>query len=239
MILYKYMPCNEFTFKALAVRGLWCHNPREMNDPSECLDILERTLPVPEIVKLHELIKSTPNSPLAMLANLPNNQVNKILSESRKRMANSFAFCSLSTKCDDVLMWSHYANCHKGMVIGIEPDTDEAQDSLQKVEYLNHLPDWNVEEYFRFMNGEDEFRHIFLRDLSVKSKHWHQESEYRIWRKQPGYWLYKEEQIKEVYFGVDCDLITKKVVLELLNFLPENFPIYEMEINKETLDLTW
>ncbi|WP_394175802.1 DUF2971 domain-containing protein [Thalassotalea litorea] len=154
-------------------------------------------------------------------------------------MAKKFAFCSLSTKCDDVVMWSHYANSHKGIVLGIEFNESEVQDSLQKVEYLNQLPDWNVEEFFRFINGEEEFQHIFLNDLSVKSKHWANESEYRIWLKNPGYWVIKEDQIKELYFGVNCDLATKKVVLEILNFLPGYFPIYQMEINKNTLDLTW
>ena len=233
------MPCNEFTFKALALRGLWCHNPREMNDPSECLDVLERTLPNSDVQRLYQLIEENPSSSMEMLADLSDEQVNKVFSESRRKMANEFAFCSLSTKCDDVLMWSHYANSHKGIVIGIEVDVEQVDDHLQKVEYLNQLPEWNVEEYFRFMNGEEQFKGMFLRDLSVKSKHWSRESEYRIWRKTPGYWRFREDQVKEVYFGVNCDIYTKKVVLELLNFLPGDFPMCEMEINKETLDLTW
>ncbi len=237
LILYKYLPCNEYTFRALAVRGLWCHNPREMNDPSECLYSIDRILSKPDISKLKELIKSDPSSVLAPISKLSDDKINKIFSDYRKKLANNFAFCSLSTKCDDVLMWSHYANSHKGIVLGIDIDTDDLQEHLQEIKYLNKLPEWDIAKYFDFMNGDDSHNGIFFQDLSVKSKHWIKESEYRIWRKMPGYWVYKESQIKELYFGVNCDHITKKVVLELLNFLPGNFPVNEMKIDKNTLDL--
>lgn len=239
MILYKYLPCNEFTFKALAVRGFWCHNPKEMNDPSECLDSIKRELSSSDILTLRGLIKQNPDSVLEPMSKLSDVELNKIFSESRTALANKFAFCSFSAKCDDVLMWSHYANSHKGIVIGVEFDATELQEHLQEVKYLNSLLEFDITNYFNFMNGDDSCKEIFLQDISVKSKHWIKESEYRIWRKTPGYHLYKESQVKELYFGVNCDHITKKVVLELLNYLPGNFPVKEMSIDGNTLELTW
>ncbi len=239
LILYKYFPCNEYTYKSLAVRGLWCHHPKEMNDPLECLGVIDRKINNSEIERFKELASNSTNQDMRKLSTATPSKINEVLGKSRRESVDRFAFCSLSSNCDDVLMWAHYANSHKGMVIGFELDSEELGVHLQKVKYVDSLPDWNIFNYLKFMEGDDTYHDMFLSDLSVKSSFWSDESEYRIWRKSPRYFKFEEHQIKEIYFGVNCDSETKKVVLEILNFLPDNFQISEMEIDKKTLGLTW
>lgn len=239
LILYKYLPCNEYTFKALATKGLWCHHPKEMNDPLECLADLDRVVNSHEIEHFKALASVSKTKEMRRLSTASHSKINEILMQSRRKNIELYAFCSLSTKCDDVLMWAHYANSHKGIVIGVELDADYLGVHLQEVKYVDELPEWDILNYLKYMEGDDSHLEMFIRDLSVKSIHWKKESEYRIWRNGPGYFRFKAEQVKEIYFGVNCDLETKAVVLELLNFLPDDFLMNDMEINKKTLGLVW
>ncbi|WP_349393654.1 DUF2971 domain-containing protein, partial [Clostridium perfringens] len=42
---------------------------------------------------------------------------NKLIEDSSKNLLNSLLICSFSECKDNILMWSHYSNCHKGFCI--------------------------------------------------------------------------------------------------------------------------
>jgi hypothetical protein len=86
---------------------------------------------------------------------------------------------SLSEVRDDLLMWSHYAECHAGLVVGFDPAhswfrgqraaTDEFH-HLRRVEYRDQRPHGPLVE----QSGIE----VFL----VKSPHWAYEKEWRVIR---------------------------------------------------------
>ena len=47
-----------------------------------------------------------------------------------------------SQTCDDILMWSHYGNCHRGMVIQFDPNFFGTE-NLDPVEYAGDRPTYN------------------------------------------------------------------------------------------------
>ncbi len=210
-----------------------------MNDPLECLALIDRDINIDELLIFKEHASRSNSESMRKLATASPSKINEILIKQRNNSISKYAFCSLSTRCDDVLMWAHYANSHKGIVIGFEFDKNELGVHLQEVKYVDSLPPWNMLNYLSFMEGNSEHLEMFLTDLSIKSKHWKQESEYRIWQNSPGYFRFRDDQVKEIYFGVNCDIETKKVVLELFNFIPDDFVLNEMKINKKTLGLIW
>ena len=55
----------------------------------------------------------------------------------RNLVSTEIVFCSFSTKNDDILMWSHYTDEHKGIVIGFDSSNF---DRLHRVEYKNQRP---------------------------------------------------------------------------------------------------
>jgi hypothetical protein len=112
--------------------------------------------------------------------------------------------CSLLTKQDtktfpdDYLMWSHYADSHKGCCIEVEiTDRYNQEWSLIEVEYTNQLPLLHEKQI------NDRIHHI----LSVKAPIWHDENEVRAIRiyddkekfgsQSPYYYV----KVKAVYFG--------------------------------------
>jgi len=73
---------------------------------------------------------------------LDQNQINSIYQE---KISNKI--CSLSANKNNMLMWSHYADGHRGFVIGIEIVPDENID-VKKVEYVTDLHlDYNSNNY--------------------------------------------------------------------------------------------
>ncbi|ART55602.1 hypothetical protein CBP36_06450 [Acidovorax carolinensis] len=86
-----------------------------------------------------------------------------------ERAKNAFRVASLSASPDNFLLWSHYADGHKG--VAIELDLPENHPDIVKVIYSPFSSVFSEEP----QKGED-MRHIF----NGKSEEWSYEQEYRI-----------------------------------------------------------
>lgn len=84
-----------------------------------------------------------------------------------------------SSKCDNMLMWSHYSSNHSGICIGFDLDEEEFGSTLQKVEYTTEMPD---KIPFKIIDESNEalIRHLLLKQIKTKSIDWVYEDEYRL-----------------------------------------------------------
>lgn len=104
--------------------------------------------------------------------------------------------CSLSESYTNTLMWSFYAEDHKGICIKLAVTSEKWQ--LKKVNYCDELPK---------MSGKEE---DFINLLSVKSRHWEYEKEVRFIRifenkqKMKGS-RYVSVYIDKIYLGYKMD----------------------------------
>ncbi|MDO6803949.1 DUF2971 domain-containing protein [Wenyingzhuangia sp. 1_MG-2023] len=239
MILYKYFPCNEFTYRSLAIKGLWCDTHKSMNDPFESLYIIDRKYSFEELQDFRSEIKKSSEPKWKNLIQSKNDEELTILiNKLRKDSLNKFSFCSLSEEPDNILMWSHYANNHKGIVVGFDfPDLKNCH-SLQKVKYSDNLPSFDIKTYAKFLIKQNSsFLNDIFQDFSIKSSHWSYEKEWRIWRDKSSYLIFKPENIKEVHFGVNTLPETKAIVVELMNYLNKDFKYNLVELTTEPLGL--
>ncbi|MEX2316616.1 MAG: DUF2971 domain-containing protein [Pirellulales bacterium] len=78
---------------------------------------------------------------------------------------------SCSEVYDDILMWSHYADHHKGVCIGVRPALLGRR--IMPVEYVDRVPILDVWDYTRSASG------IFARLAVAKSARWAHEREWR------------------------------------------------------------
>jgi len=92
-----------------------------------------------------------------------------------KEKLDSMMICSLSTSYDNGLLWTHYANQHKGCCIEVEVTAKVWEQ--KRIEYLDRMT--NIDEN-SFSNDEDAINAI----LSQKSKDWEYEHEIRYIRKK-------------------------------------------------------
>lgn len=122
--LYKYRPDNEHTLDVLRDQQLYFSfpNARDLNDPFDCRIIF--TLPRDHNgwKTLADKIDLPEDARQCCLGFLRSEQ-NRI--EVTKWFEENYQFRGLMVYClseirDNILMWSHYANAHRGICIGFE-----------------------------------------------------------------------------------------------------------------------
>jgi len=95
-------------------------------------------------------------------------------------------FCSSINK-DSLLMWSHYADHHRGVVLELQPDIDNDSALLlsRPVRYSNERPllhrtPRDLVERSLLMSSKDKGKAILEPLIYTKSKEWEYEGEYRL-----------------------------------------------------------
>jgi hypothetical protein len=208
-----------------------------MNDPFECLWILDAEFPETNLGEFKDFCFNSGNPSLLKVGGLKRSKILEYVNTLRRGLIKRYAFSSLTEDPLNITMWSHYANAHKGLVIGFEFGEIADPRIFQKVSYKDHLESWDLLSWAKFMNGEDSLMPIFLEDISIKSSHWKHEKEWRVWRTEPCYYFYRKHEIKEVYFGINCDTETKRLAGKLID-MPDDVLIYQVEASKNPLILT-
>ena len=236
MILYKYFAEHLNSFKSLSMRGIWCHYSKLMNDPAECLAYMNREITHEQIQQFRNCFKDSEDERLRSIYNFCNDQVVSFVNMQRRESINRYAFGSLSKSFDDIRMWSHYASSHSGFVVEFDFESDH---HFQEIVYTDYLPKIDVIKIADHLKGVKDNINYFLKDISVKAMAWQHEQEYRIWRRSPCYYHFDGNNIKSVYFGVNCSLETKAIVGKLIVEINDKVQYYNMELSPNPVRLTF
>jgi len=95
-------------------------------------------------------------------------------------------FC-VSEVHDDLLMWAHYADCHRGAVIQLRciPEKDTALCAARRIDYRATIPAIanTAEEWAAHITGESriDLKGRFFDVVFTKSDHWSYEKEWRCY----------------------------------------------------------
>lgn len=147
-----------------------------------------------------------------------------VFNKSLQNSFNNNGVYSLSTKNDQILMWSHYSDGHRGYCFEI--DTPELKST--KVKYRKRLPKLDLSNAATSLN---QF-------LCTKSKHWKYESEQRYFSKHTGPIIIKSNAIKSVIIGSEMDEKNIKHLLKIINTSRCNPEIFRATINKDTYSVS-
>ncbi len=146
--------------------------------------------------------------------NTDNETINHLISYK-----NQLRICSFSKKNDDIRLWSHYSDCHKGISIEIEVDLDCYKNKLFKIIYLKNIPDFKIDR-------NTEIIHV----LKNKVKLWEFEKEYRYISECESAAI---GNITGVYFGVRCGNSSKNKIQDILtNKIPTYNTRIDFDVNK-------
>lgn len=124
--LFKYMPFNLHTIKVIVNNQLWFGKPALHNDPNE----LEFIVKYDGVIKTAITYKFKMNDALIEVIKNTNSGkkldrgYDKLIFEDclKSNIKNHVGICSFSTKRDDILMWSHYADANKGICLVFNKD---------------------------------------------------------------------------------------------------------------------
>lgn len=117
---------------------------------------------------------------------------------------NDYRLLSLSKTSNNMLMWAHYAEGHRGMVIGV--DVEEKHVERENVSYVSDLA------LELTGNGEWGHRDTAIRILSKKYDVWAYEQEHRVFVRAQSYVKVK---IRDLIFGIGTDADTKGLVTKI------------------------
>jgi hypothetical protein len=122
---------------------------------------------------------------------------NEVLAVARENLRASIGVTCFAEKNDNLLMWSHYADQHKGFCLEFHTD-QEPFDGIVRVDYVETMPEISMTKFVI-----DRAAGIVNKLLFTKSKDWKYEKEWRrIYLKaKDSLRPYHPSALKAVYFG--------------------------------------
>ena len=141
---------------------------------------------------------------------------------------------SLSEKEDDILMWSHYSDFHKGFVVGFYTDSlfrDYDFDFLGKVHYQANYPT---------ISGHDDTDERFKKKFFTKSSAWSYENEWRFSKNHIENRIVKlkKESFGAIILGCQMDQNRKtQIIKEIRRNLGSEIKIFEAKKSDEDFKL--
>ncbi|MES2557205.1 MAG: DUF2971 domain-containing protein [Bacteroidota bacterium] len=152
--------------------------------------------------------------------------------EFREKMHSIFGVLSLTTENDNLLMWSHYSDSHKGFCIGL--DSSEIYKAIGgmfgKVIHSDRFPEIPL-----FGDPTNTMIEI----LTTKSTHWEYEEEYRLTKAYSAKTshILPNEAFKEIILGVNISEQFADEIIQLVKTKFPNMKIYQSQMNLEEFKL--
>ncbi|MDO9552493.1 DUF2971 domain-containing protein [Rhodonellum sp.] len=140
----------------------------------------------------------------------------------------TFGIFSLTPNHMNYLMWSHYANCHKGFCIGFDTKAlyDQIDGSIGPVKYQVNIPKMDL-----FGNSFE----FYIKQLSTKSKIWEYEDEFRIVKANGSRKTikYDKDILKKIVLGCQMSQDDKNEIINFVIAHQINCEISELSLNNE------
>ena len=138
----------------------------------------------------------------------------------QEKKFNQYGFFTMSSLCNNTLLWSNYADNHRGFCAKF--DTDILNSCFQKYANAKQLIDIREVEYeseFPVLNVfEMSYEEIVVRQVSVKAADWSYEKEFRAILYKSTNLLYKlvPEVLIEVIIGVRMSKQSRSEIISVL-----------------------
>ena len=192
MLVYKYRG-GSFTrdLKSLKNDIFWASSTSQLNDPCEGLinieDFEQQFNHLKNVFYQH-------SGNLALLEQLSQNIIDM--------KDTKFGIFSLSKTYRDELLWSHYANSHKGFCIEYDLKQlltgQNANHRYFDVQYSNNIPTLDLSIISEKVDPDASIKTM----LGYKSERWSYENELRIITEVQGNNSYDYRAVKAIYFGL-------------------------------------
>lgn len=185
------------------------------------------------------------------LAENPQEHIEKFNAAILDQLCHSRVFC-VSEDGDQLVMWSHYSEEHRGVVFKLRciDELDNVLLAAQPVSYTNSFLNFpSAEAYAKHLTGEQpiDYAPLILKIAFTKHSDWAYEKEWRVHRSllnEPpgdGYNLYLEhpEVFESVYLGCRMDQEGMDRVVKAIRLDLPNTKIYRAVRSSTSFDLSF
>jgi len=219
--LYKYRAFDANTLALLVNREVYFADPARLNDPYDCQVSVTAAIDAAIV----EVNKETGKNIRGKLEKV------KKLSDILAKMeadTRSVGVLSLTQDPLNALMWSHYADEHRGICIGfrLSPAITEYNEvnmiiGTSECHYCSSNP--FLDFFLEFVQSEDLMTwsdfwpSILSLGMVSKAEPWRHENEVRVLRKDPGAVLFQHHDLLEIIFGMRTDERARKTIKNILS----------------------
>lgn len=226
--LYKYQPFNQYSLINLIKRQLYFSKPENFNDPYDCdppFRIAKTNRTEKNMNSLFTRIRNSMTDTTAFDAKYltkdkPNKRFEREFVDSpnpiREQIRAKTGITCFSEKVNDILLWSHYADMHKGFCLEFDTRVPimkgQQNTELYKVAY-------SKSKSYRRLNIRDILNTNVLEVLlTTKSYHWNYEKEWRVFSNEGGCKAYpfNSKALTGIYFGYKMTQEYKDVIVSVL-----------------------
>lgn len=193
--LYKYISLNDALNYLLKENTFKFSDPTDFNDPFDCSEQIIKIIIdkenelkfLNEAVTKYRLPRKSRRQQIKKL-NKADNYFKVLKAKKKEFKVNCFSEIS-----DEILMWSHYANKHKGVCVKFELDIMRHDYVIYPVNYISEINE---------IDGMTNTPYIFYYLVTTKSSRWAYEKEVRAITKTGNSIIsFPKESIKEIIFG--------------------------------------
>lgn len=237
--LYKYQRVDARTLENLKLRTLWFSAPSAFNDPFDCaVDVVLKELSSDDIERAWGYVRSLGNMAPGLEAELstdgkPNERFRETIVRGVKGVLNlggavdeklrQVGIACLTSKPDDLLMWSHYADGHRGFCLEFSTSAEPFTRAVA-VDYVESIPSVNPLDV---LDGKKTGPDLLGVMLWTKASCWQYECEWRVLHEQAGTaYRYPFRALTGVYLGASMPSGQKDMIGQLLHGSP--IQLYEM-----------
>ena len=146
------------------------------------------------------------------------------------KASDSVGILCLSKANDNLLMWSHYSDSHKGVCIEYATSDKKLFGcGLTKVRYSKKYPRFAATKGFDLKTTR--------RYLSTKSSHWKHEREWRIFYHGLGVQTFPGKELSAVYLGCAILPEDRDEIIEVVRQRPTKARVYQASLDSESFRL--
>ncbi|NBV06961.1 MAG: DUF2971 domain-containing protein [Proteobacteria bacterium] len=243
--VYKYQAINTYSRENLANAQIYFNAPQKFNDPFELI-LQTRQLTETNLLSIlngaeKDLNQKTKNPSFQKekILSLFEGKVKKRLKEIREELRECRGCWCASTGDENnspanILMWSHYADSHKGMCLAFKRNELEKKfgNEMRSVTYrqnpISLCPLCVIDE----CKCSDIFDSLFH-----KSKIWSYENEFRIFSRSAYETKTYDEALDAIYFGSEVDPSVLKEVCSIAQSKNKNIKFFTTSIKQNSYEL--
>ena len=223
--IYRYRSENDYAFDELENGYLYFPHRQQLNDPFDCFPNL---LKIPSSkthlrknlqIHLKKHLNKSRQEAREIARNSDLKEYHESLVDSYLKTLNSKGIGCFTIDPTNFMMWSHYANYHKGFCLGFDYSKDETY--FRSLEAVKYVDKFETKEYLPNQFGE--LRHLFF----TKSSVWKQEKEFRVLKSEFGKHDFSRESLNFIIFGLKC---SKETIIKVLDVTEGKYPNVEYYI---------
>lgn len=225
--LYKYRPFDSFSLRLLCESESWYARPSAFNDPLESLPDLVDDVDLKDLIALHDYFHDGSGDFVRRNYRYGYGEDGELFevdpSDWRKRIVSDISSCTekiidsrgvltLSGRWDSQLMWSHYADSHRGFCIEYDA-TDNRCKFIDKIDYLgdrrirvSDLCAWKLRRDTCGLEGFVRSAYFF------KAKDWAYEEEWRDISSRTGVHS-APFRVSGIIFGMRCPSQVRSAIM--------------------------